>query len=370
VLRALVDRNRRFDIESLNDTAFARALEGGAGSILSYVTAETGDSTQSTRRSDVDSADLTMRVLTAVILEAVEEVIAISREAGIELMLLKGCSSALRYYPEPHLRTMADVDVLVPEHHHATLESQLHARGFERRSPRSAAFYDRHHHTMPFWHPARNVWIEVHTRPYPPVSPLANAKAFSYDAVTARPASIAVGDETVRVMNHERHLVYTATRWAEMIKAESGIFPVLDAALLLRSCDGQLDWDEVCVLAEEPWSAGAVLLLLTYLDQMHLAQIPETVLRRLADRDRFTNAVVRRLLHRLVTSAVMEGQRAGLLTGGNRRLVWSTLAAAKSPWAKLIELPLNIVLPPTVYGRFDVARVIRRVRTAARILRR
>jgi hypothetical protein len=367
VLQAFVNWNRRFDIASLDDAAFERTLSGGAGAILSYVTAETRDSEPSTRRNEVESADLTMRLMTAVTLETVEEVIATSRQAGIEPMLLKGCSSALRYYPEPHLRTMADVDLLVPERQHAALESQMLARGFERRSTNSPAFYDRHHHAMPFWHPARNVWIEIHTRPYPPISPLANAPEFSYEAVAIGPASVAVGAQTVRVMNHERQLVYTATRWAEMIKAESGIFPLLDAALLLRSCDGQLDWDEVCRLAEEPWAAGALVLMLAYLDRTHLARVPAAVLSRLGRRDRFSNAVVRNLLHRIVTRYVIEGRQPGpLLTPGNRRLVWSTLAAAKSPWAKLAELPVNVIFPPAAQGRFDPARVMRRLRTVVR----
>jgi hypothetical protein len=367
VLQAFVNRNQRFDIASLDDAAFERTLAGGAGAILSQVTAGAANSGQSTRTSDVQSADLTMRVLTAVILETVEEIIDTSRHAGIDLMLLKGCASALLYYPEPHLRTMADVDMLVPEHHHAALESQLHGRGFERRSPRSLAFYDHHHHTMPFWHPARNVWIEVHTRPYPPISPLANARQFSYDAVTTRPASVVVGAQTVRVMNHERQLVYVATRWAEMINAERGVFPLLDAALLLRSQSDHLDWDEVCRMSDDPWAAGALVLMLTYLDHWRLAQVPGAVLSRLANRDGVTNSIVRSLLHRLVTTYIMEGRKPGaLLTASNRRLVWSTLVAAKSPWGKLLALPVNVIFPPAAQGRFSVASLIRRARTVVR----
>ena len=113
VLQAYVEQNRRFDIDSLEDTAFTTALDGGAGSILSYVTAESETFTRSARSGEVQAAELTMRLVTAVILETVEKIIATARQEGIEVMLLKGCASALRYHPEPHLRTMGDVDVLV-----------------------------------------------------------------------------------------------------------------------------------------------------------------------------------------------------------------------------------------------------------------
>jgi hypothetical protein len=67
----------------------------------------------------------------------------------------------------------------------------------------------------------------------------------------------------------------------------------------------------------------------------------------------------------------MEGRQPGaLLTPGNRRIIWSTLTSAKTPWAKLLELPFNVVFPPTHHSRFEVARLLRRVRTASRGIRR
>jgi len=370
VVQAYVEQHRRCDIDSLDDTAFTTALDRGAGSILSYVTAESETFTRSVRSSEVQAAELTMRLVTAVILETVEEIIASARHEGIEVMLLKGCASALRYHPEPHLRTMGDVDVLVSDAQRAPLERQLRELDFyQPGDPREALVRD-HHHSLPFKHRSHGLWLEVHTRPYPSHSPLRNAPGFSYDAVMQRPASVTIGSEPVRVMNHEQQLVYTATRWAEMINAERGMFPLLDAALLLRSRDGQLDWDEVCRMSDDPWAAGALVLMLTYLDLWHLAPVPGTVLSRLDSRDGVTNAVVRSLLHRLVTTYVMQGRKPGaLLTASNRRLAWSTLAAAKSPWVKLLELPVNVLFPPTDQGRFHPARVLRRIRTVSRNVR-
>ena len=70
--------------------------------------------------------------MTAEMLDCLEQIIRAARQEGIELTLLKGCASALRYYPEPHLRTMGDVDVLVPERQREALERRVRKLGFER----------------------------------------------------------------------------------------------------------------------------------------------------------------------------------------------------------------------------------------------
>jgi hypothetical protein len=371
LLQAFVRDERRFDATTLDDTAFETALRGGAGPILAYASAHSPTRGRLPRENEIQAADLTMRMMTGEMLRCLEQILGAVRGEGVEVTLLKGSASALRYYPEPHLRTMGDVDLLVSDAQREPLERQLRALGFAQPGdPREALVRD-HHHSLPFKHLSKGLYFEVHTRPYPSHSPLTRMAAFSYEAVTSRSESIAVGSQSAWVLNHEQQLVYTATRWAEMINAERGMFPLLDAALLLRSRGDRLDWDAVCRLSDEPWAAGAVALMLTYLDRRHLAQVPGAVLSRLANRDGVTNAIVRRLLHRLVNAYVMEGRRTGaILSRSNRRLIWSTLSAAKSPWAKLLELPINLVFPPTEKGRFGPAVVMRRVRTAVKAVRR
>ena len=220
VLRAYVEQNRQFDIDSLDEPAFRTALDAGVGSILSHVSG--GSGSDSPRHDEVHAADLTMQIVTGVILDTLADVIAAARRDGLEVTLLKGCASALRYYQHPHHRTMGDVDLLVAEPQREPLERRLRERGFvQPGDPREALVRD-HHHSLPFRHETNGLWIEVHTRPYPPHSPLARLPGFSYEAVIERPENVAVGGESARVMNHEQQLVYTATRWAEMINAQRG----------------------------------------------------------------------------------------------------------------------------------------------------
>src|SRR5207253_6578076 len=88
------------------------------------------------------------------------------------LTLLKGVSVCEQYYPEPHLRPMVDIDVLVDPAALASVESLLLELGYRRRSQNPPEFYDAHHHTTPFRHPQTQAWVEVHRRLFPVASPL------------------------------------------------------------------------------------------------------------------------------------------------------------------------------------------------------
>ena len=98
---------------------------------------------------------------------------------------------------------------------------------------------------MPFLHPEREIWIDVHTNVSPRQYPLAHDDRFSWSAIASQLSPIAVGDETTYTMNHELQLVYTSARWAEKFDGERGVHPLLDAALLIHKHSDVLDWDRM-----------------------------------------------------------------------------------------------------------------------------
>lgn len=364
VLQALVAEDNSFDVGSMAPPAISRALQIGLGPTLAYVTRRSG-TTASPHMDDILAADLTARLLTAEIFDALEDVLKAANAVGSVPVLLKGCAAALRYYPEPHLRTMGDIDLLVGPDQLPDVESQLRALGFVQKAAAPAARYERHHHSMPFWHHERRLWVEVHTYPFPPFSPLAGDPRYSLDSTSGMLTLIDVGRHAARVMNHELQLVYTASRWSERLNVDRGVFPILDAALLLRAHGGPLDWDAVHEMVGRSWAATALRLMLGYLRRAQLAAVPTEVLRRLASSDRFANRLVVDMSHRLIDAFVIEGRRPGpILTRHNLRIIWSTLLGPAPPRAKLFALPVNIAFPPRQNGRFDPARVLRRMRAA------
>ena len=85
--------------------------------------------------------------------------------SGIESVLLKGSALARSIYPEPWLRPMDDVDILVPERAMADVQRIFAGLGLQLRPPRTRAERLNHHWPLAAmeWQ-GRTVFIEVHQR--------------------------------------------------------------------------------------------------------------------------------------------------------------------------------------------------------------
>lgn len=366
LFQALVAGQSRFELDSLPPADVARALENGFGPILARVTRDAA--ARGSVPEAILAADLTSRVMTADMLDALTDLLRLSAEAGCHPVLMKGCATCLQYYPEPHLRTMGDLDLLVGSDEWLRIEPLLRADGFEDTHgtlPRS--WYEGHHHSVPLWHPQRRIWIELHTRLYPPWSPLAAEERLSPKAINESLTPIELGGQEVRVFNHELQLVYTATRWAQMPSLQRGAFPILDLALLIAMHGGTLDWQRTCAMVDGTWGATALRLMLTYLDRWELARVPAPVLLHLARQDRFTNRAAIAVLHGLITTFVIEGRPLGrVISSRNWRTAWSTIVGPSSPWTKPFRLAAGIAFPVSERDTFSGPRVHRRVWAAMR----
>jgi hypothetical protein len=363
VVRALVNGYRRADLQRIGVGGVEVAIDAGLGAAVAYVTADAPDAPP--RAVAIQAAHLVSKLLTEDILLATEEVLRRAHEEGCRPLLLKGLSTALRYYPAPHLRTMGDVDLLVPRAQQHSLESVLHRLGYVQ--PRdSAGLYEGHHHSKPFRHPESGVCFEVHTGLYPPTSPLAGRSHLA-EGLVRSPASIPLGAVSALVMDDESQLIYTSTRWAEVMRARRGIFGLLDVALLLRERGATLDWDRVCTSVQGSWAATALHLVLSYLNRWELAASPERVLDRLAPPKGPGASLRLKAVHRLITTFTMEHRAAGnVLTPRNLQTTWATLTGPGPAWLNLAAVPYRIVFPPGDTDRFDLKRAARRLRTLFR----
>ncbi len=86
--------------------------------------------------------------------------------AGIEPILLKGIASiASALYPDPAMRILSDIDLLVPESEAENASRLLAALGFRQAFANELIDYGEHHHRVPQRHPDTGVVIELHVRP-------------------------------------------------------------------------------------------------------------------------------------------------------------------------------------------------------------
>ena len=374
LLRAVVDGHTRCGLDIIEPLSVAAVVEAGFGPALAWVTRER---TQTSFADDTGAAvhdpalvlraaDLTARVISGELLDALADVVAALRSAGCVPVLLKGCAAAIQFYPVPHLRTMGDVDLLVSPREYGPVAAVLRDVGFkqERQHSGMAIDYRTHHHHMPFWHGRHRLWVEVHTRLFPAHSPLAADGRFALDAIEPLLVTHHIGQQRVRVMSPEMQLLYTSARWAESLNRQRGAFPVLDAALLLRRTKATLDWHAIHRTAADSWAAASLDLLMHCLVRWGLAVAPA---RASAIRPKGLAETARvAALHRLATTYVMERRAPPrFLTSRNLRSVWRAMVRPRAAWRNLLAVPLAVAFPPGDH-RFNPARAIRRVASVLR----
>jgi hypothetical protein len=206
LLRAAVSGTTDLDVDALQPTVIEYALEQGLGPILAHaaVRGRTRDNPYTNR---IRAADLTARILTAEKYEAIEEVLAAAAADGCRVVLLKGASTAIRYYPAPHLRMMGDVDLLVRKDQRTIFEASLRALGYQQRSSQPPEAFINRHHSMPFLNARRGVWIDVHTKLHPLEHPMAHVSWLSSDPATAGFSPVQIGRQTAYAMCHEAQLI-------------------------------------------------------------------------------------------------------------------------------------------------------------------
>jgi hypothetical protein len=368
ILRAFITRAAPFEWAAIAPASVEHALEIGLGPVLASVAHNTGTGRDLVFADRIRAADLTARALTAARYETLSDVLSAARGAECQVVLLKGAATALCYYPEPHLRTTGDIDVLVPADRQASLEAKLRSHGFQQRSRQPAAAFVDFHHSMPFCCVRRGTWVDVHSRVCPPGTPHAHDPIFSWGAIASQLSPVAVGTAVAYRMDHELQLIYTSVRWAESFNPARGVYPILDAALLVHKHGHTLDWDRIITTVGRSGTATALHVMLSYLDTWALAPVPPTVLETLAARDRSLNRFSIGLLHRLVTAYIMDGRPFGrtIATQGHLESLWRSVLGSRSPIVNLVSAPYHVACPPGHPDRFSLPYAMRRFVAFAR----
>jgi Uncharacterised nucleotidyltransferase len=315
------------------------AIESGFGPLLWYTTYAAAGAAASPLWSLVQGTDLAARLLTAEQCAAMGEILEACRGRMPPVTLLKGISISAQYYPLPHLRLMRDLDVLVDEAALPTLESILSTLGYRQQSPLPPTFYATHHHSMPFVHPTRGLWVEVHRGLFPPASRLGMDRLFRRDTLDQqRQASAFQGHEVFR-LSPEWQLVYIAAHWASEFPS-SGLVALLDVIYLLRRTTGAFDWAHLLDWLEGSAAAAPLYLLLTYLEACQVVDLAPEVLRDLGVRQHGLGPVSLALMQRLLDRYLMAGPPAGRVLSAHRlEILWQTLLAPGSPGGNLLRVP-------------------------------
>lgn len=333
-----------FPLASLHADRLAWALKMGLGPILARTCQDDAGASRSPEWDAIRAADLAARVVMEEQRDATVELIEACAGRVGELTLLKGIWLSDRLYPQPHLRPMRDVDVMVEPERVGEVESVLLELGYEPRPEGSPDQYRTHHHAVPYCHPATGVWFEVHRRLLPARGLYGTDAVFESDSVRAHLCGAEFEGLPVRRLSDPLQVLYLAAHWAGSFKAISGAGGLL-VLLDLLAIAPSVDWDEAVRSLPGTAVASALLLLMSYLEARDLLRPEPRVMDALWRAQRSFGRLNLRALHVLMDLRLADGRAYGRWVRSRRNLeiVWTTLLRRRPALVNLMSLPWGLV---------------------------
>lgn len=328
-------------LSSFNDQQVRWIIETGLGPLFWFANQNNQKTDASSPWRDLKAADLTTRLINEIQLETLGEILVRCKGRLSPITLLKGSSTGSELYPQPHLRVMRDLDLLVDPKEQPKLESILLEMGFQQQSSKNPEFYATHHHSMPFHHRESGVWVEVHRGLFPASNPLAQLPAFGAANISAelRPSSLR-GIPVMR-LSTELQLVYTASHWALELKREGGLFALLDIVYLLKRTPHPIRWEAIFNWVEHSVAGTHLYLVLSYLAKNDMIELDRSILGELFVRQKSFGRLNLKIAHSLITRYVAAGKIP--LAPGKVAILWQTLLRNHGAACNLMSLSKNLM---------------------------
>ncbi|HEY7318594.1 MAG TPA: nucleotidyltransferase family protein [Candidatus Binatia bacterium] len=323
LLRAAAKDHELPSLVSFHERQIKWMMESGLGPLFWFLSRE-GEKTRESRSwSDLKATYLTTRLISEIQLETLYSILGKCKGRLSPITLLKGSSTGSEFYPQPYLRVMRDLDLLVDPAEQPRLETILLQMGFRQQSSNSHEFYATHHHSMPFYHRENRVWVEVHRGLFPPSNPLARLPVFGASNISAelRPSSFK-GIPVMR-LSRELQIVYTASHWALELRREGGLFALLDIIYLLKKIPHPIRWETIFNWVEHSIAGTHLCLVLSYLSENNIVELDGSILAELFSRQKSFGRLNLKIAHSLITRYVAAGKIP--LAPGKVAALWQSL---------------------------------------------
>ena len=367
LLGAIAADRTDLDLNCFAATTVQLAIDRGLGPLLFHATKNNPYSAASALQPILQGADITSRILVHEQLDGLQDILDALGSSARHVTLLKGISTCQQYFPVPHLRTMGDIDLLVAPEKQAELETLLRQTGYYQQSELPPSFYRQHHHSMPFFHPVRKIWVEVHTQLFPPKSHLVQDRIFTNAHVERSTAPYTIRGTTTNVLGSELQIAYLAAHWGGSFPYHRGLMPILDVMYLLKEENSSIKWDKLLTWLHGSAATPYVYLLLSFLQHQQLCELASSVIQRLQGMQKTINLPVLAILHKILEKYLVDGYPFGrFATFNNIAVVWDTLLAQRGATRNLVAVPFRLFFPPNHPQRFSLGLLGQRLRSVLR----
>lgn len=336
------------EINSLIDT--------GLGPIFYHLLARSGAASEIDKQMKLKSSDMTARVLTAEQFEGVNRVIDTLLTRDIDVVILKGTSFALNYYPEPHMRTMGDIDILLSPEKISAAEQALVDEGFQKTQGQPGFDYDKHIHSPPLFHPERKIWIELHRRLLPARFPSSQESPLNLHRAEKYIQETHVGPHVVHRFQLEFDLLYLANSWC--FDLTGGLHPglrrgLVDCTLLLKSVELHFDWDTVLRWSKDTLAGACLYVLLSYLVRCDVYLDSDQICASLHRQQNYINSRSLDIIHHRIEKHLGTFDQSGsILTTNITTSVIDALIRKNAAWKNILAIPGSILFPRREPRRF------------------
>jgi hypothetical protein len=279
--------------------AIAWAIQSGFGPLLYRVVRQNAQSPVNCHWTSLKAADLTARIVMGENFDAVGEIVDACRSSVPPLTLLKGISISEECHPEPHLRLMRDIDLLVEKESLPIVKTALQQLGYRQPSG-GAARYDTHHHAEPFFHKEKQVWVEVHHGLFSPRRWAGGARVFGRESIAAQSRPSQFQGREVRRLSLELQLIYLAAHWAQDFARVGGMVALADTMYLLKCAADGLSWEWILSAVYHSVPAAYLYLLLSYMDRYDLVKIVPGIMRELSSSQPSFGSLGLKTVHRMI----------------------------------------------------------------------
>ena len=354
LLGVAVDDNTSRDLNCLTATTVQKAADMGLGPVLFAATKDNPRSTASAAYPVLQGTEITSRILMHGQLDGLQDILTALGNGARHVTLLKGISACLKDFPFPHLRTMGDIDLLVPRDKQAVLEATLLRLGYRQQSAQAQDFYKDHHHSMPFFHKERKIWVDVHTALFSSKSRFSGEPAFSQQQIARNTRPFGFREHQTNIIERELSIIYTACHWADTFPYPRGLMAMLDIIYLFKREGGLIDWRLLNELTSHSLSASSVWLMLSYLRRHSLISLSAGVEKQLRVSQTAINRTSLTILHGLLDRYLAGGKSFGrIATINNVEIVWTALLASRNPIRNFLRVPYYLLFPPESPVRFS-----------------